>query len=150
MRENRNYREQTCRFHNYQEAHPVRTEGEISTCAGKDVLQNRKERVSNPVNTRGCHLLQDQDGTSVLRQTGGSNRWGNHIWLGCSWWERIRRQQMHVCERDWRVWKTLLAQHFGSRRQRGRPSVQEAALAKWRLRVIITKIASKMVLPWSL
>jgi len=53
------------RFHNYQEAHPFRTEGEISTCPGKDVLQNRKQRVSNPSNTRGCNLLQDQDGTSV-------------------------------------------------------------------------------------
>ena len=41
---------------------------------GKMFLQNCKRRVSNPRNTRGCYLLQDQDGTCVQRPTGGSNR----------------------------------------------------------------------------
>ena len=58
--------------------------------------------------SRRRHLLQDPNRVGVQRSTGGPNRRGNHIRLGCSCRKGLRRQHMHVYQGDKRLRDTVL------------------------------------------
>ena len=73
----------------------------------KMFYRTSREGVPNSPHSRRRHLLQDPNRVGVQRSTGGPNRRGNHIWLGCSCRKGLRRQHMHVYQADKRLRDTV-------------------------------------------